>query len=150
MKKLDIMLVNGATDQRDAMINRKSKLKWILQFLLSSFFAFVVVDYLNPRGSMGEQILFMLRRLPFAITAGVILGDVSLYTTRKFSFVGTIASLILSVLGFFFSLFLADMSHWIPKTLSFLLFFVVLVLPPLIGYNYFSYLKRTKKLSGSI
>jgi hypothetical protein len=119
-------------------------LKWILQFLLSSFFAFVVSYYLNPRGSMGTQIQFMLFSMPFAITAGIILGDITLYTTRKFSFVAAIASIILSVLGFFFYLFLVDMSHKLPFTIGFTIYFSVLVLPSLIVYNCFSYFKRTK------
>ena len=119
--------------------------KWILQFLLSSFFVFVVVFLVNPRGSMGTQILFMLLTIPFTITLGMIIGDISLYTTHKFSLASVIASIILSVLGIIFTLHLADKSHTISSTIVYsIAFFCVLVLPPLIGYNFFSNLKRSK------
>lgn len=118
--------------------------KWPLQFLMSSFFAFIVVDILNPRGSMETQILFMLATLPFAITAGIILSDISLYRTKGLSILAIITSMILSILGVVLSLLLIDVSHKISQIIFFIAYFTVLVLPPLVGYNFFSCLKRRK------
>ena len=114
------------------------------QFLLSSFFVFTDIVILNPRGSMGTQILFMLITLPFAITIGILLGDISLHKTKICSILAIVSSLILSVIGIILFLFSADLSHVIPEKISYIASFGVLVVPPLVGYNWFSHLKRRK------
>ena len=42
---------------------------------------------------MGTQMQFMVPRIPLAVTLGIVLADVSIYTTRKFSFAAALASL---------------------------------------------------------
>ena len=101
----------------------------------------MVVFCLNPRGSMGTQIQFLFFSLPFAITVGLILGGIPLYTSKKFSIAATIASLILSILGFYLFLFMADMAVK-NRVIAFIGGFSVLVLPSLIGDNFFSWLKK--------
>lgn len=93
---------------------------------------------------METQILFMLATLPFAITAGIILSDISLYRTKGLSILAIITSMILSILGVVLSLLLIDVSHKISQIIFFIAYFTVLVLPPLVGYNFFSCLKRRK------
>jgi hypothetical protein len=135
---------NVKLENRKMFPKEVNVIKWILQFLLSSFLAFVVIYYLNPRGGMGTQVQFIMFRLPFAVTAGIILGDIPLYITKKFCVAAVIASLILSVLGFIFFLFLLDTRHIdnAPVIIGFIVNYAVLVLPSLVGYNCFSYLKR--------
>jgi uncharacterized membrane protein YjjB (DUF3815 family) len=93
---------------------------------------------------MGTQILFMLVTEPFAITAGIILGDILVQKTKALSVLAVVASMILSILGIILSLYLADMSHKIPKTIIVIAGFIVLVIPSLVSYNFFTHLKRKK------
>ena len=124
----------------------KEIVKWVFQFLLSSFFAYAVIVYLNPRGSMGTQMQFMVPRIPLAVTLGIVLADVSIYTTRKFSFAAALASVGLAVPSFFLAgiLFSVYTTNPIFKIILYIFFFSVLVLPSLTTYNLFSNLKRAK------
>ena len=130
------------------MLHKKNVLKWIFQFLLSSFFAFVVVVFLNPRGSMGTQIQFIILRIPIAVTLGIVLADISIYTTRKFSFLASLASLVLVVPSFIFSLFIGDVlnpNSLLPKIITAIIVLCALILPSLVAYNLLSHLMRGKK-----
>ncbi len=136
---------------------KENIIKWCLQFFLSSLLSFLTLKYGRHFVGYGDQanMIIILFCIPLASTAGVVLGDISLYKGKELINQAIVVALVLAVAGVvlsdsgYFSVLLKNYfssyaNRWFWFTLIPYFSGQVAILP-LIGYNFITMRYRKRR-----
>jgi len=120
----------------------KLLLKSVLQFVVSSLLVILVFYFWFQGGSMGEIIAEILLKVPLAVVAGIVIGDVDLYTRRRFNLLAIALCAALCICGIMGALYIADfqweLNGLLVKIVIVVVSLIIVEVPAIIGYNLMS------------